>query len=221
RAGPRWSIARGTGLGPTRLRALRAGGVPAVLANGRISDRSFPRYLRVRRLFRRVLDQLSLCAMQSEEDARRIIAMGARPDRVVVTGNLKMEAPRADAGADRLWRNLLHLDTERIWIAGSTHRGEEAAVLGALGELRRGRGGEGLCVIVAPRHPERADEVEALARERGLAPVRRSRLTGAPPSDVILLDTIGELAALYAVADVIFVGGSLVPVGGHNVIEPA
>src|SRR5262249_60013465 len=182
RAGPRWSIARGTGLGPTRLRALRAGGVPAVLANGRISDRSFPRYLRVRRLFRRVLDQLALCAMQSEEDARRIIAMGARPDRVVVTGNLKMEAPRADAGADRLWRNLLHLDTERIWIAGSTHRGEEAAVLDAFGELRRG--GEGLCLILAPRHPQRADEGEAPARGRGLAPGPPSRLPGAPPAAV-------------------------------------
>jgi 3-deoxy-D-manno-octulosonic-acid transferase len=219
RVRPRCFIALETELWPNLLRALHTGGVPAVLANGRISDRSFRRYLRVRRLFRRVLDHVALCAMQSEEDARRIIALGARPDRVVVTGNLKMEAPHGEAGAERLWRNLLHLGTERIWIAGSTHRGEEAAVLDAFGELRRG--GEALCLILAPRHPERVDEVEALARDRGFAPVRRSRLAGAAPSDVILLDTVGELAALYAVADVIFVGGSLVPIGGHNVIEPA
>jgi len=106
-----------------------------------------------------------------------------------------------------------------VWIAGSTHRGEEAVILDAFLELRRD--GEPLCLILAPRHPERADEVEALARDRGLAAVRRSRLTAGVSRDLILLDTVGELAALYAIADVIFVGGSLVPAGGHNVIEPA
>jgi 3-deoxy-D-manno-octulosonic-acid transferase len=157
--------------------------------------------------------------MQSDEDARRIIALGARPDRVVVTGNLKMEAPGGEAGANELWRRLLHLGAARVWIAGSTHRGEEGPILDALLELRRS--GEPLCLILAPRHPERVDEVEALGRARGLGPVRRSRQAPGPTPDVILLDTVGELAALYAVADVIFVGGSLVPVGGHNVIEPA
>ncbi len=219
RVRPRCFIALETELWPNLLRALAAAGVPAVLANGRISDRSFRRYLRVRGLFRRVLDQVVLFAMQSDEDARRIIAMGARPERVVVTGNLKMEAPRGEAGADRLWRRLLHLGDEPVWIAGSTHRGEEAAVLDAFLELRRG--GAPLCLILAPRHPERIDEVEALARARGLLPVRRSRIAPGGPGGVILLDSVGELAALYAVADVIFVGGSLVPIGGHNVIEPA
>jgi 3-deoxy-D-manno-octulosonic-acid transferase len=190
-----------------------------VLANGRISDRSFRRYLRVRGLFRRVLEQVALFAMQSDEDARRIIAMGAPPERVVVTGNLKMEAPHGEVGADRLWRRLLHLGDEPVWIAGSTHRGEEAAVLDAFLELRRA--GERLCLILAPRHPERIDEVEALARGRGLQPVRRSRIAPGGAGGVVLLDTVGELAALYAVADVIFMGGSLVPIGGHNVIEPA
>lgn len=219
RVRPRGFIALETEIWPNLLRALAAAGVPAVLANGRISDRSFRRYHRVRGLFRRVLDHVSLFAMQSDEDARRIIALGARPDRVVVTGNLKMEAPGGEAGADRLWRRLLHLGAARVWIAGSTHRGEEGPILDALLELRRS--GEPLCLILAPRHPERVDEVEALARARGLAPVRRSRLAPGPSPDVILLDTVGELAALYAVADVIFVGGSLVPAGGHNVIEPA
>src|SRR5262245_6657368 len=219
RVEPGCFIALETELWPNLLRALARAGVPAVVANGRISDRSFRRYRRVRRLFRRVLDHVSLFAMQSEEDARRIIALGARPERVVVTGNLKMEAPQTDPGVESLWRRLLHLGEERVWIAGSTHRGEEAAVLDAFLELRRD--GEPLCLILAPRHPERADEVEALARDRGLTAVRRSRLTAGAPRDLILLDTVGELAALYAIADVIFVGGSLVPAGGHNVIEPA
>jgi 3-deoxy-D-manno-octulosonic-acid transferase len=217
---PRCFVALETELWPNLLRTLGTAGVPAVLANGRISDRSFRRYARVRRLFRRVLDDIALFAMQSEEDARRIISLGARPERVVVTGNLKMEAPTGEGGAEELWRRLLHLGSARVWVAGSTHRGEEGPLLDAFVALRDG--GEPLALILAPRHPERVDEVEALARERGLAPVRRSQLgTGAGPSDVILLDTIGELAAVYAVADVIFVGGSLVPVGGHNAIEPA
>ncbi|MBI4012680.1 MAG: 3-deoxy-D-manno-octulosonic acid transferase [Candidatus Rokubacteria bacterium] len=219
RVRPRCFIALETELWPNLLRTLAAAGVPAVLANGRISDRSFRRYLRVRGLFRRVLEQVALFAMQSDEDARRIIAMGAPPERVVVTGNLKMEAPHGEVGADRLWRRLLHLGDEPVWIAGSTHRGEEAAVLDAFLELRRA--GERLCLILAPRHPERIDEVEALARGRGLQPVRRSRIAPGGAGGVVLLDTVGELAALYAVADVIFMGGSLVPIGGHNVIEPA
>jgi 3-deoxy-D-manno-octulosonic-acid transferase len=219
RVRPRCFVALETELWPNLLRALAEAGVPAVVANGRISDRSFHRYLRVRRLFRRVLDQVALFAMQSEEDARRIIAMGARADRVLVTGNLKMEAPPAEAGADHLWRRLLHLGPEPVWVAGSTHRGEEALVLDACLELRRG--GQPLCLILAPRHPERVEEVESLARGRGFAPVRRSRVGPGTPTDCILLDTVGELAGLYAVADVIFVGGSLVPLGGHNVIEPA
>jgi 3-deoxy-D-manno-octulosonic-acid transferase len=147
RVRPRCFIAVETELWPNLLRTLAAAGVPAVLANGRISDRSFRRYLRVRGLFRRVLEQVALFAMQSDEDARRIIAMGAPPVRVVVTGNLKMEAPHGEVGADRLWRRLLHLADEPVWNAGSTHRGEEAAVLDAFLELRRA--GERLCLILA------------------------------------------------------------------------
>jgi 3-deoxy-D-manno-octulosonic-acid transferase len=160
--------------------------------------------------------------MQSEEDARRIINLGARPERVVVTGNLKMEAAPAGDGAEQLWRRLLHLGPARVWIAGSTHRGEEEPILDAYRALRAEAGAAApLCLILAPRHPERVDEVEGLCRARGLVPVRRSRIAPGPPSEVIVLDTVGELATLYAVAEVIFVGGSLIPWGGHNVIEPA
>jgi 3-deoxy-D-manno-octulosonic-acid transferase len=219
RVGPGCFIALETELWPNLLRALRRAGVPAVLANGRISDRSYRRYRLVRGLFRRVLDDVALFCMQSEEDARRVISLGARPERVLVTGNLKMEAPPGDAGAERLWRRLLHLGDAPIVVAGSTHRGEEALVLDAFLAVRPAA--DGLRLVLAPRHPERLDEVEGLVRARGLVAVRRSRVSPGASADVIVVDTMGELASLYAVADAIFVGGSLVPVGGHNVVEPA
>jgi 3-deoxy-D-manno-octulosonic-acid transferase len=219
-ARPRFFIAIETELWPNFLRALARRRIPAMIANGRISDRSFRRYHRVRWLMRRVLANVSVFAMQSEEDARRIVALGAPPERVVVTGNLKSDLLPAE-GADAGWRERLGLRAgDRLWIAGSTHRGEEAIVLDAfLGARARC---PGLGLLVAPRHPERAAEVEELIRARGLAAARRSRLPrDLAPGAVVILDTVGELAQLYALAEVVFVGGSLVPVGGHNVLEPA
>lgn len=220
-ARPRFFVAIETELWPNFLRALARRGVPAMIANGRISDRSFRRYRWIRALMRRVLADVAVFAMQTEEDARRIVALGAPPDRVVVTGNLKSDLlPEADPEEAR-WRQRLGLGAGTpLWIAGSTHRGEEAVVLDAFARLRARC--PQLALLLAPRHPERADEVEALLRERGLSAVRRSRLgAGAPAGSVVILDTVGELAGLYALADVVFVGGSLVPVGGHNVLEPA
>ena len=219
RVDPGCFIALETELWPNLLRVLRRAKIPSVLANGRISDRSYRRYKLVRPLFRRVLEDMTLFCMQSEEDARRIIGLGAPPERVLVTGNLKMEAPSGDAGAEQLWRRLLHLGHAPVVVAGSTHRGEEAIVLDAF--LAARPAADDLRLVLAPRHPERLDEVEALAQGRGLAVVRRSRVSAGTGAPVILLDTMGELASLYAVADVIFVGGSLVPIGGHNVVEPA
>jgi len=220
-ARPRFFIAIETELWPNFLRALARRRIPSMIANGRISDRSFRRYLRVRWLMRRVLADISVFAMQSEEDARRIVALGAPPSRVVVTGNLKSDLVPEAEPADAAWRERLGLDaTDRLWIAGSTHRGEEAIVLDAF--LRARARCPGLSLLVAPRHPERAAEVEDLIRERGLTPARRSRLpAGRAPGAVVILDTVGELAALYGLAEVVFVGGSLVPIGGHNVLEPA
>jgi 3-deoxy-D-manno-octulosonic-acid transferase len=219
RVRPRCFIALETELWPNLLRTLARAGIPAVLANGRISDRSYGRYRLVRGLFRRVLDHVTLFAMQSAEGARRIIDLGAPAERVIVTGNLKMELPAPRESGRELWRRLLGLDQDPVWVVGSTHRGEDEPVLDVFARLR----GEGLRLrlILAPRHPERASEVEQLARARDLRVVRRSRLGSDTTGEVIILDTVGELASLYAVADVIFVGGSLVPVGGHNVIEPA
>jgi 3-deoxy-D-manno-octulosonic-acid transferase len=218
---PCFFIAIETELWPNFLRALARRRVPAMIANGRISDRSFRRYRWVRGLMRRVLADVTIFAMQTEEDARRIIGLGAPRERVVVTGNLKTDLrpePAADAAG---WRRRLGLDAAaRLWIAGSTHRGEETVVLDVFARARARC--PQLALLLAPRHPERADEVEEIIRGRGLAAVRRSRLSGdAPSGAVVILDTVGELAALYALAEVVFVGGSLVPIGGHNLVEPA
>jgi 3-deoxy-D-manno-octulosonic-acid transferase len=219
-ARPRFFIAIETELWPNFLRALAGRRIPAMIANGRISDRSFRRYHRVRWLMRRVLADVSVFAMQSEEDARRIVALGAPPERVVVTGNLKSDLV-PEASDDGRWRERLRLGArDRLWIAGSTHRGEETMVLDAFTRAKA-RCSE-LCLLLAPRHPERAGEVEELIRSRGLTAVRRSRLGDAGASGAVtILDTVGELAQLYALAEVVFVGGSLVSVGGHNVLEPA
>jgi 3-deoxy-D-manno-octulosonic-acid transferase len=218
---PRFFLCMETELWPNLLRGLAARGVPSMIANGRISDRSFRRYRLVRFFTARMLAHVRVLAMQSEEDARRIIALGARPERVVVTGNIKNDLIPPEGGGEALWQRLLGLDDgEPVWVAGSTHRGEEAIVLDVYLRLRARV--PTLALVLAPRHPERVAEVERLVRERGLQPVRRS---GLPKSqargDVIIVDTVGELAQIYRVASVVFVGGSLAPTGGHNMLEPA
>jgi 3-deoxy-D-manno-octulosonic-acid transferase len=236
---PAFFIGMETELWPNLLRALATQGVPTMIANGRLSDRSFHRYRLARWAMRRVLDHVTVFAMQSDEDARRIIALGARAERVVVTGNLKHEPLPDPAGVVDLWHRLLGLGAgEPVWVAGSTHRGEEEAVLDAHRRALAVRAD--LTLVLAPRHPERVGEVMALATSRGFVPVRRSELPGKTrpgrpdgrlpggegeraraSSPVIVLDTVGELAQLYSIGDVVFVGGSLSPLGGHNVLEPA
>ncbi len=139
----------------------------------------------------------------------------------MVTGNLKNDAPADPAGVADLWRRLLGLSRDqRVWIAGSTHGGEEEAALAAHAAAAAEH--PGLALVLAPRHPERVDEVLSLIAARGLRAVRRSALpVGRAAGAIIVVDTVGELAQMYAVADVVFVGGSLVPLGGHNVLEPA
>jgi 3-deoxy-D-manno-octulosonic-acid transferase len=161
-------------------------------------------------------------AMQSDEDARRVIALGALPERVVVAGNLKHEPLPDPAGAADLWHRLLGLAPgQPVWIAGSTHRGEDDIVLQAHRRALAAR--PDLVLVLAPRHPERVGEVMKLIGSAGFAGVRRSEMPSGrgAATPIIVLDTVGELAQLYTIADVVFVGGSLIPLGGHNVLEPA
>ncbi|MFQ5521773.1 MAG: 3-deoxy-D-manno-octulosonic acid transferase, partial [Candidatus Methylomirabilia bacterium] len=146
--------------------------------------------------------------------------LGALPERVVVTGNLKAELRLSEAGIEARWNQLLGLTSEEpIWIAGSTHAGEEEIILDVLVRLRARH--PRLVLVLAPRHIERTAEVERLIQARGLCSTRRTALPARDPVDVIVLDTIGELAQLYEVACMAFVGGSLVPWGGQNMLEPA
>ncbi len=217
-----------TEIWPNLLSACRRGGVRTVLVNGRISSRSYPRYRLARPFFRRVLTNVDRFCMQSEESARRIVDMGADPEKVVVTGSLKFDsldlpgvATPADRGRNRVLRYFRITNDRPVVIAASTLKGEEEPVLEAFQRIRARL--PGALLIVAPRKPERFDEVELLARRGGWNVARRSELPvdSEPRQDVVVLDTIGELAQLYQIATAVFVGGSLVDQGGHNILEPA
>ena len=200
---------------PRMLVECRRAGVPVVVVNARISDRSWPRYWRLRAIWRPLLSGLGPALAQSETDAERLRAIGAA--NVSVGGNLKYDvrAARPAAVTEAL---RTHLPARiPVLVCGSTLGGEEEMALNAVPE--------GVVTIVAPRHPERFAEVEQILRKRGAPWVRRSewmeKPTALEPGTVFLLDSIGELASVYSLATAAFVGGSLVPSGGHNPLEPA
>ena len=203
---------------PNFIRAAHRLRIPVVVLSGRLSPRGARTYGRFRGLFGPVLGRVSGFGMQDRENARRVLDLGVEPARVAVTGSLK----QAEAGTGALPDLFGPRGPGRpVVVAGSVHRGEEEALLDVLPELRRRF--PALLMVIAPRRPQRFGEVERLLRRRDLRYSRRSRTNGAPPEDccVLLLDTLGELPQLYGWADVAFVGGSLVPVGGHNLMEPA
>ncbi len=203
-----------TELWPNFFRELKRQGIPSAVINGRISPHSYKNYQKFRKFFGMVFDQVTLFCMQSEEDAQRIRDIGADPGKVMVTGNLKFDQKIQGTQA-----NPVAISAGRkVITAGSTHRGEEAALLEVFTRLREKY--PKLLLIIAPRHPERFDEVEGVINSAGYECQRRTSLRG-PVKDVLLLDTIGELRSFYAVCDIAFVGGSLVKVGGHNLLEPA
>ncbi len=219
---PRLFITLETEIWPNLLMALADKKIPALMVNGRISESSFRGYRLLGLIFRKVIASFSFICMQSEADAARVRALGAPPDRMTVTGNMKydraMEGVSRDAAEGAL--ALLGLGGgSKIFVAGSTHRGEEEAILTAFQELRRAH--PDLILVVAPRHPERFTEVADLMVARGVKMVRRSQVRGMHGAEAILLDSIGELSQVYAAATLIFVGGSLVPSGGHNPLEAA
>jgi 3-deoxy-D-manno-octulosonic-acid transferase len=224
---PRVFVMMETEIWPNLLRLCRARGVKTVLINGRISSRSYPRYRLIKPFFRRVLADVDRFCMQSDESARRIIELGADASKVTVTGSLKFDSLEMPAVVshgkprERVLRFFRLSPNRLVLVAGSTVKGEEPAVLKAFSRLKGAS--PSAMAILAPRQPERFGEVERLARDGGFVTARRSDLPidTEPRADVVVLDTIGELAQLYQVATVVFVGGSLVDHGGHNILEPA
>ena len=224
---PRAFVMMETEIWPNLLRICRARGVKTVVINGRISSRSYPRYRLIKLFFRHVLADVDRFCMQSEESARRLIDLGADPAKVTVTGSLKFDSlqmpPPVSHGKprERVLRFFRFSPNRVVVVAGSTVRGEEAAVLRAFGRIKPTM--PGALAILAPRQPERFGEVERLARDDGFTTVRRSDLPidAEPRADVVVLDTLGELAQLYQLATAVFVGGSLMDHGGHNILEPA
>jgi 3-deoxy-D-manno-octulosonic-acid transferase len=246
---PRLFVMMETEIWPNLLRACHRDGVRTALVNGRISSRSYPRYRLVKFFFRRVLSHIDRFCMQSEESARRIVEIGASRERVTVTGSLKFDSlefgpepfqkgahegghPRGSAyvpsvhdvhqrGRNRVLRYFRVPPTRPVVIAASTLKGEEEPVLEAFQRIRANI--PNALLIIAPRKPERFADVERLVRRSGWNVARRTelRVDADPRHDVVILDTIGELAQLFQVATAVFVGGSLVDAGGHNILEPA
>ena len=217
---PLAAIIMETELWPNLLHECGRRGVPVVFASARLAARSVPRYRRFGTLFSAGLRNAWVAA-QSSADADRFIALGADPARTRVVGNLKFDMRPGEAVAES-GRELRrrYLGARPVWTAGSTHEGEEELVLGAQAVLERAV--RGALLVLVPRHPQRFAGVAALLERRGLVFDRRGRSeTVRPEAQVLLLDTMGELTAFYAASDVAFVGGSLVPVGGHNLLEPA
>ncbi|MFN0083979.1 MAG: 3-deoxy-D-manno-octulosonic acid transferase [Blastocatellia bacterium] len=197
--------------------------IPVIVANGRISDRSFARSRRFGFFIRRLYAGVTRFAMQSAGDAERALSLGAPAGRVSVSGNLKYDIGNAGAAAassevERELAERFGLGTAPLIVAGSTHAGEEAVILAAFQQMQA----RPVRLLLAPRHPDRFDAVAELVVQAGLSLARRSR---PGPNDrdarVILLDSIGELAAVYSLASVVFIGGSIAPIGGHNILEPA
>jgi len=214
-----------TEIWPNFTREAAARKIPLILANGRISDRSFARYLKFSWFFRQALQLFSRLCMQTETDCERIIAIGAPADRTLKAGNLKYDIPFRQPSQDeqrRLKRQYAIPDDLLVLMAGSTHVGEEQYLIDTYKKLLPLF--EGLFLILVPRHPERATEVAALLERSGIQFRRRSVLNAEESfhhGEALLVDTIGEMMSLYAITDVAFVGGSLVPTGGHNLLEPA
>jgi 3-deoxy-D-manno-octulosonic-acid transferase len=219
---PRLVVIAETEFWPNFIRLSHASGARIAVVNARISDRSWPSYRRFRGLLRRLLVNVDLFLAQTPEDAARLRDIGANPERVRVAGNLKFDipAPAPPAIVESVQKSIAATGAGPVLVCGSTVEGEEPLLLKAFENLlvQYPRA----VMVLAPRHPERFGAVAALLEQMSIRFWRRSLWNGEPlTGGVFLVDTIGELAALYGLADVAFVGGSLVPHGGHNIIEPA
>lgn len=241
---PRAVLLIETEIWPNLLEAASRRSIPVLIVNGRISERAFARYRRIPALVRATLGRVTRALTQSRADADRFTSLGLPPDRVLVTGSVKSALAGAEPAPSELPALLGLASGDELWVAGSTAEGEDESVLESWLAIPDGPDlPEGRRVLVlAPRHPERFDAVASLIDQAGVPALRRSALVGSGASTslgslgasrtsgasghgsrrlVVLLDSIGELASLYGSADVAFVGGTLAPVGGHNVLEPA
>jgi 3-deoxy-D-manno-octulosonic-acid transferase len=224
---PRLLLIAETELWPNLLRSCGKRGIPIILFNGRISPKSFRRYLFFRFFFKECLKYPSLLLMQTEEDRTRIIEIGGISQKTRTVGNLKFDQtfpPLIQEVIPKMAKTLGLQGKEKILIAGSTHSGEEEILITLYKELKKMD--PHLVLILAPRHLERLEEVEKILRKESLSYLRKTTLSlvaGRPDQerpDVILLDTMGELMGIYSLGTLVFVGGSLVPIGGHNPLEP-
>jgi 3-deoxy-D-manno-octulosonic-acid transferase len=218
RAAPSLSVLIETELWPSWIAACARRGVPVVIASGRLSDRSFPRYRKVRALLGPTLRRIDAVGARTELDAERFVELGVPEMRVRVTGDLKLDPPKDQpALAIDLIRALAEVP---VVVGGSTHPGEERALIDALDSGEKA--GHSFALVLAPRQIERATELVRYCRARQRRVHLRSQLEGRHlvPGEILILDTFGELAAMYATASVAFVGGTLVPIGGHNLVEP-
>ena len=226
RVQPRLAVIFETELWPNLYHQCRGRRIPLVLASARLSPRSVSRYRRLGSLFREALSRGVVVAAQGEGDAGRFMSLGADPGSTHVTGNIKFDfsLPPDIAARARALRELYGM-SRPVWVAGSTHAGEEEIVLEAHRLVRGAH--PGALLVLVPRHPPRFEEVAHGLQRAGARFVLRSQRVGekaaaaAASADVLLVDTLGELLDFYAAADVAFVGGSLVPIGGHNLLEPA
>lgn len=223
RVRPRMLVIMETELWPNLIHQCRQRGIPVILANARLSARSAAGYRRLQRLARSMLEDLSLVAAQSVADGERFMALGLSPRRLEVTGNIKFDlelGERQRALASELGREWRGQDGRPVWLVASTHDGEEEQVLTAFARVREAF--PTTLLVLVPRHPERFVAVAQLCREAGFEPALRSAGDRPGPDTAVLLgDTMGELPVFFGACDLAFVGGSLVPVGGHNLLEPA
>ena len=223
---PRAYVPVETELWPNFIRSARKRSIPVIMVNGRIGERSVDHYRQMRRMFTKMLDTVVCFCMQSTVDAQYVIQLGADPHKVIVTGNTKYDQNYSLVTKDEklvFRRELGFSDAAPVIIAGSTHRGEEEILLEVLRVVRNKFAN--VKMLLAPRDIPRSESIAELIRRQGFSVALRSRFAPAaaqqPDTDVVLLDTIGELGRFYSLADVVFIGGSLVSHGGHNILEPA
>ncbi len=212
-----------TDIWPGLIEYLRKKGTRIVLINGRISPRTFRSYRRFEFFARRMFNAMDSCMMQSELDRERLLQIGVEEEKVKAVGNIKFDRDWVPMGEEEYedLLNALNLESHsEIWVAGSTHQGEEDIILDTFGRLRMFF--PSLRLIIAPRRVERAEDINRLVMDKGYRSVLKTQISmSGEPYEVLILDTMGELERIYGMAKISFVGGSLTPVGGHNLLEPA